>query len=248
MTNIKTDHLETYDFSTLYTSLPHIEIKRKFKSLFKKIYEREGKEYINVNWNKSYFTSIKNKNFHSFTEKNLVQILDFILDNIYVKFGDHIFKQVIGIPIGLDSGQDIANLLLYQYESSYVKNLSKRDLNSAKKFSTSFRYIDDLSSADFPDFKTHLPMIYPPELVINASSDSLKTVNYLDITIKSDNFSNLIFSIFDKRDDFNFDIVNFPYLDSCIPRKPALGIYLSQLIRYARICSKFEEFSTRALV
>ena len=138
-------------------------------------------------------------------------------------------------------------LLLYQYESSYVENVSKRDLNLAKKFSTSERYIDDLFSADFPDFKTHLPLIYPPELVVNDSSDSVKTVNYLDITITSDNFSNLTFSIFDKRDDFNFNIVNFPYLDSCIPRKPALGIFLSQLIRYARICSKFEDFSIRAL-
>ena len=247
ITNIKTDHLETFDFSTLYTSLPHIKIKQEFKCLFKKIYGREGKEFINVNWNKAYFSSVKNRNFHSFTEKNLVQILDFILNNIYVKFGEHIYKQVIGIPIGLDSGQDIANLLLYQYESSYVENVSKRDLNLAKKFSTSERYIDDLFSADFPDFKTHLPLIYPPELVVNDSSDSVKTVNYLDITITSDNFSNLTFSIFDKRDDFNFNIVNFPYLDSCIPRKPALGIFLSQLIRYARICSKFEDFSIRAL-
>ena len=245
--NVKTDHLETYDFSTLYTSLPQNEIKQKFKNLFKKIFTREGKEYVNVNLNKAYFSASKHKNFHSFTERNLLQILEFILDNIYVKFGSQIFKQVIGIPIGLDAGQDIANLLLYQYESTYIETLSKRNIELARKFNTSQRYIDDLFSANFPDFKTHLPLIYPLDLVVNASSDSLKTVNYLDITITSDNYSNLNFSIFDKRDDFDFEIVNFPYLDSCIPRKPALGIFLSQLIRYARICSKFEDFSSRAL-
>ena len=91
-------------------------------------------------------------------------------------------------------------------------------------------------------------MIYPPDLVINSSSNSPKTVNYLDITITSDDYSNLNFSIYDKRDDFDFDIVNFPYLDSCIPRKPALGIFLSQLIRYARINSKFEDFASRTLI
>ena len=245
--NIKTKHLETYDFSTLYTSLPHTEIKEKFKTIFKKIYARESKTFINVNWNKAYFSSTKNKNFYAFTERDLLKILEFILNNIYVKFGDKIYKQVIGIPIGLDSGQDIANLLLYQYESSYVENLSKRDLNAAKKFSTCDRYIDDLFSADFPDFQNHLPFIYPPELRVNPSFNSYRTVNYLDIKITSDDFSNLTFSIFDKRDDFDFEIVNFPYLDSCIPRKLALGIFLSQLIRYARICSNFEDFSRRAL-
>ena len=62
-----------------------------------------------------------------------------------------------------------------------------------------------------------------------------------------DNHSNPNSSIFDKRDHFDFEIVNFPYLDSCIPRKPALGIFLSQLIRYSRICSHFDDFSKRAL-
>ena len=62
-----------------------------------------------------------------------------------------------------------------------------------------------------------------------------------------DNHSNPNSSIFDKRDHFDFEIVNFPYLDSCIPRKPALGIFLSQLIRYSRICSHFDDFSKRTL-
>ena len=52
-------------------------------------------------------------------------------------------------------------------------------------------------------------------------------------------------SLFDKRDSFNFDIVNFPFLDSCIPRKPALGIFFGQMARIAKICSKYEDFSKR---
>ena len=177
----------------------------------------------------------------------MIKILDFILDNIYVKFGDEIYKQIIGIPIGLDSGQDIANLLLQQYEAAYVESLSKRDLVLARKFNNVFRYIDDLFNCDFPEFKQHLPLIYPPELIVNASSDIPNSVNYLDLAISSDLHQNLSFSIYDKREDFDFEIVNFPFLDSCIPRKPALGIFLSQLIRYARICSKFEDFCKRSI-
>ena len=47
------------------------------------------------------------------------EILEFILDNIYVRYGENVYKQVIGIPIGLDSGKDIANLLIYSYELDY---------------------------------------------------------------------------------------------------------------------------------
>ena len=245
--DLKTSNLETYDFSTLYTSLPHREIRNKFKFIFKKIFSREGKPYINVRINKAYFSDTKLRNFHSYTEKDLLKILDFILDNIYVKFGDGLFKQVVGIPIGLDSGQDIANLLLYHYESTYVEDLSKRDLTLARKFSNVYRYIDDLFEGNFSEFKIHLPLIYPPELVVNASSDLPNAVNYLDLAIVADTDQNLDISIYDKREDFSFEIVNFPYLDSCIPRKPALGIFLSQLIRFARICSKFETFCKRSV-
>ena len=52
-------------------------------------------------------------------------------------------------------------------------------------------------------------------------------------------------SIYDKREDFNFKIVNFPYLDSNIPKNPAYGIYISQLVRYARICGDKREFKAR---
>ena len=70
----------------------------------------------------------------SFRVEDMMEILDFILDNIFVRFGRKVYKQVVGIPIGLDSGQDIANLLLYSYESDYVEKTSKQNLVLARKF------------------------------------------------------------------------------------------------------------------
>ena len=52
----------------------------------------------------------------------------------------------------------------------------------------------------------------------------------------------------DKRDDFNFPIVNFPFLSSNIPSAPAYGVYVSQLIRYARACSNYQDFMERGKV
>ena len=53
--------------------------------------------------------------------------------------------------------------------------------------------------------------------------------------------------IYDKRDDFNFEIVNFPFFDGDVSRSPSYGVYISQLIRFARVCSYVEEFNNRNL-
>ena len=51
--------------------------------------------------------------------------------------------------------------------------------------------------------------------------------------------------IFDKRDDFDFDSVNFPFLDDDVPRLTSYGVYISQLIRFARVSSHVDDFNTR---
>ena len=48
---------------------------------------------------------------------------------------------------------------------------------------------------------------------------------------------------YDKRDDFDFDILNFPFLDGDVPRRPAYGVYISQLIRFARVCCHVDDFN-----
>ena len=49
----------------------------------------------------------------------------------------------------------------------------------------------------------------------------------------------------DKRDDFNFEMVNFPFLDGKNPRSSSYGVYISQLIRFARVCSHVDDFNNR---
>ena len=238
-------HMQTFDFSTLYTALPHVEIKQNFSKIFQKVFNREAKPFINVNYQKAYFSTSKLNSNCSFRINDMMEILEFILDNIFVKYGNNIFKQVIGIPIGLDSGQDIANLLLFSYESEYVEKISKEDLSLARYFRFCSRYIDDLFVGNFPNFKEHLYKIYPRELEIKSESANTREVAYLDLKIVSGG-EKMDFSVYDKREDFNFEIINFPYSDSCIPKKSALGVFYSQLIRYARICSKLVNFTIKS--
>ena len=69
-------------------------------------------------------------------------------------------------------------------------------------------------------------------------------LSYLDILITIEN-GKYHTTIFDKRDNFGFNIVNFPHLCSNIPTKPAYGVYISQLIRIGRICDSFKDFADR---
>ena len=71
--------------------------------------------------------------------------------------------------------------------------------------------------------------------------------SYLDCYLYIDN-GKLTTRLYDKRDDFNFPIVNFPFLGSNIPSAPAYGVYVSQLIRYARTCSNYQDFMERGKV
>ena len=48
-----------------------------------------------------------------------------------------------------------------------------------------------------------------------------------------------------RRDDFDFDIVNFPFIDGDVPRSTSYGVYISQLIRFARVSSHVDDFNTR---
>ena len=88
-------------------------------------------------------------------------------------------------------------------------------------------------------------MIYPDELEIKDITESDISASYLDILLHIDSNGRLTTTLYDKRDDFNFAIVNFPFLCSNIPLSPAYGVYISQLIRYARACYAYENFLKR---
>ena len=69
------------------------------------------------------------------------------------------------------------------------------------------------------------------------TNESDTTLSYLDVSISICQ-GKFITEVFDKRDNFNFNIVNYPYMCSNIPTKPTYGVYISQLIRISRICDK----------
>ena len=86
--------------------------------------------------------------------------------------------------------------------------------------------------------------IYPAELQLNTANASDTEAAFLDLNLSINN-DIVSTKIYDKRDDFNFDIVNFPFLDDDVPRCPSYGVYISQLIRFAGASPHVTDFNNR---
>jgi hypothetical protein len=110
-----------------------------------------------------------------------------------------------------------------------------------------YRYIDDVLSINNSGFAELLPLIYPPELEVKETTYTASSASFLDLYLEFDDSGQLSTKIYDKRDDFNFKIINFPNMWSNIPASPAYSVYISQLIRYARASSNYSDFLKRHL-
>ena len=120
-------------------------------------------------------------------------------------------------------------------------------IHEARAFNFTYRYIDDVLSINNSRFAEFLPLIYPPELEVKETTDTALSASFLDLYLEFDDSGQLSTKIYDKRDDFNFKIINFPNMCSNIPASPAYGVYISQLIRYARASSNYSDFLKRHL-
>ena len=145
--------------------------------------------------------------------------------------------------MGTNCAPLVADLFLFCYERDFMTSLSDvKQTEIIEAFKSTSRYLDDLLNIDNPYFEGMVNRIYPPELQLNKANTSDTEARFLDLHLS---ISNRFVSskIYDKRDDFDFDIVNFPFLDGDVPRSTSYAVYISQLIRFARVSSHVVDFN-----
>ena len=129
----------------------------------------------------------------------------------------------------------------YHYESKWLKELKKTNLLKARKFSNTFRFIDDLNAMnDGGLFEQHFKEIYPPELELkkehgNANASFLD----LDITVKDSQFD---IRLYDKRDAFPFKIVKMPHRESNMPSRIFYSSFGAEVLRIVRTSTESKSF------
>ena len=231
-------NLSNFDFSTLYTMLPHDKLIDVLIKLIEFYFKGHTQDKININsqgsacWKQDGSGSI-----YSFSKTNLINAVEFLIHNCFFTCGNKLFRQQIGIPMGGDPAPHWANLFLFYYESEFIKNVKKSNAPRARKFRHIYRYIDDLQAInDYGEFEKSIGEIYPRELVLNKENTVDTATCFLDMSLKIKD-GDIETSMFDKRDHFQFAIVRLPYLVSNIPQRMFYASIGAEFLRICRISS-----------
>ena len=109
-------------------------------------------------------------------------MVEFLVDNIYVRFGGQLFRQMVCVPMGTNCAPLLADLFFYSCENEFLDKLVKEGKRKlARKFNLSYRYTDDLISFNNTRFKEFISDIYPKELTISETTESISIASYLDL-------------------------------------------------------------------
>ena len=168
-----------------------------------------------------------------------------MLDNIFIRFGTKLYRQVVRIPIGTYCAPLVADLFLFCYERDFMMSLSDdKQADVIDAFNTTCRYLDDILNINNVYFDNMVSQIYPSALKLNKANASDTEAAFLDLHLSISN-DIVTTKIYDKREDFDFEIVNFPFLNGDVPRSTSYGVYISQLIRFVGASSYVAEFNIR---
>ena len=176
-------------------------------------------------------------------------MLEYLIDCTFVELGGRIFQQTIGIPMDTNCAPLLADLFLYKYEVEFLQNKSPQSRQETPR--TTIQFHLQIYSWCIVSEKHKFCRVFGIHLATwtwsKGNNGDCSLSSYFDCYLYIDN-GRLTTRLYDKRDDFNFPIVNFPFLSSNIPSAPAYGVYVSQLIRYARTCSNYQDFMDRGKV
>ena len=137
--------MSTYDVSTHYTTLPHNLIKDKLIDLIERTFNIEGSPYLARYDRNEFFTSEKPKKNHAWSCQNVCDALTFLFDNIFIRFGTKVYRQVVGIPMGNNCAPLVADLFLFCNERDFMMSLSDdKQADVIDAFNTTSRYLDDV--------------------------------------------------------------------------------------------------------
>ena len=123
--NFQGSQVSSFDFSTLYTSLPHDLIKAKVLSLVTWCFNRESKTYLCTSDKAGFFSNKKYDSYKCWTCAELCEAFTFLMENIYVQFEGMVYQQIVGIPMGTNCAPLIADLFLFCYERDFMSSLHK---------------------------------------------------------------------------------------------------------------------------
>ena len=134
--------ISTYDFSTLYTTLPHNLIRNQLVDLIENTFRREEALYFTCNEKRPFFTSEEHKKYELWSCQKVTDALIYLLDNTYIRFGSKLYRQNVGIPTGTNCAPLVADLFLFCYERDFRSLTKEKRYDLIDAFNSTFRYLE----------------------------------------------------------------------------------------------------------
>ena len=131
-----------------------------------------------------FFTSEQPKRYKLWSCQKLYDALHYLLDNIFIRFGSKLYRQIVYIPMGTNCAPLVADLFLFCYERDFMLSLSgNNQADIIEAFNSTSRYLDDLLNIDNPYFEQMVGQIYPTGLQLNKANSSDTGAPFLNLNL-----------------------------------------------------------------
>ena len=132
----------------------------------------------------SFFTSEQLKRYKLCSCQKMGDALHYLLDNILIRFGSKLYRQIVGIPMGTYCAPFVVDLFLFCFEGDFMLSLSDNNqLDIIEAFNSTSRYLDDLLNIVNPYFEQMVGEIYPTELQLNKANFSDTEAPFMDLNL-----------------------------------------------------------------
>ena len=192
--------IKSFDFSNHYTTIPHDKLKNRLASFIRNsfIFKNGNRryKYLVLGHEEAYCVKGYSDSKNKYSEDDIIKMLAFLVDNMFVVFTGKVFQQIVGIPMRTNCAPILADIFLYSYEAEFIQSL----LSTGRKqltfrFNFTYRYIDDVLSINNPEFENYLGQMYPVELEIKYTTESTTSASYLDLLVNRDGQSTSCFNL-----------------------------------------------------
>ena len=135
-----------------------------------------------------FFTSKQPKRIKLWSCQKMCDALHYLLDNIFIRFGSNLYRQIVGIPMGTNCAPLVADLFLFCYEIDFILSLSDNNQTDIiEAFNSTSRYLDDLLNIANQYFEQMVGQINPTELQLNKANSSDTEAPFLDFNLSITN-------------------------------------------------------------
>ena len=239
-TNINS--ITTADFSTMFTAFEHDIIVQNVNSLISLCFKNSGKSKVAISSQKIWYTEkvCTGKQVLILDKYDCYDLVHKIVDNTFVVFTEMVFRQNKGVPMGGNASPMLADLSLAMIEYSYLSK-NKRE---AQELSYTRRYIDDVLCINGQRFQEIANKIYPKSLALELTSNNNRAA-FLDTFVQVGTNKKLQVAVYNKTDDFNFEVKRYTTIRSCISKNVGYNVFYGEIVRFSRITNSLEKLAER---